>query len=69
MTQKEQVLKHLKKHNRITSWDAIQLYGITRISEYIRELRREGYKIITERKDFIDRLGNKRNYGLYRMEE
>ena len=39
--QKLQVLNHLKEHGSITSWEAIQRYRITRLSEYIRSLRHE----------------------------
>jgi len=67
MTQKEQILHHLEKRGKITSWEAIQKYRITRISEYIRQLRAEGYVITTERKEFKDRLGNKSNYGIYTL--
>jgi len=67
MTQKEQILKHLRKYKKITSWEAITKYRITRISEYIRQLRTEGYNITTERKEFKDSLGNKGNYGIYRL--
>lgn len=38
-TQKEQVLAHLKKKKSITSWDAIKLYGITRLAHYIYLLK------------------------------
>ncbi len=48
MTQKQTVLKHLEAHGTITSWEAIDAYGITRISEYIRQLRSEGHNIVTE---------------------
>ena len=41
LTQKQKVLNHLKEHGSITSWDAIQHYRITRLSEYIRSLRHE----------------------------
>lgn len=41
-TQKEQVLKHLEKKKSITSWDAINLYGITRLAAVIHDLRSEG---------------------------
>lgn len=37
-TQKEQVLAHLKKHKKITSWEAIQKYNITRLAAHIFEL-------------------------------
>lgn len=38
-TQKQQVLAHLKKKKSITSWDAIKLYGITRLAHYIYLLK------------------------------
>jgi hypothetical protein len=37
-TQKQQVLAHLKKHKKITSWEAIQKYNITRLAAHIFEL-------------------------------
>jgi hypothetical protein len=39
------VLKHLREHRNITSWEAIQLYHITRLSAKIYELRQMGYNI------------------------
>jgi hypothetical protein len=45
MTQQEQVLKHLKRFKKITSWGAIKKYNITRLSAYICNLRNEGYNI------------------------
>lgn len=45
MTQKEQVLHHLKQKKTITSWEAIQDYGITRLSAWIHELKKDGYVI------------------------
>lgn len=43
--QKEQVLAHLKEHGSITSMDAIKLYWITRLSQYIYLLRNDGCPI------------------------
>lgn len=48
MTQLEVVTDHLQKLGSITSWDAIVRYRITRLSEYIRQLRSMGYPIISE---------------------
>lgn len=42
------VLNHLQANGCITSWDAIQKYRITRLSEYIRSLRSRGYDIDSE---------------------
>jgi len=45
-TQKEIIIAHLKKKKSITSWDAIQKYGITRLAHYIYVLK-DSYKIKT----------------------
>ena len=44
-TQLNQVLAHLNQHGSISSWTAIQEYRITRLAEYIRQLRSEGFRI------------------------
>ena len=44
-TQLNQVLQHLNQHGSISSWTAIQEYRITRLAEYIRQLRQEGFRI------------------------
>lgn len=44
-TQKKQVLSHLLEFGSITSWEAIDLYGITRLSQYIYLLTKDGYLI------------------------
>ena len=44
-TQQKQVENHLIKNGTITSWDAIQNYRITRLSQYILLLRQSGWNI------------------------
>lgn len=39
MKQKDQLLKHFAKKKSITSWEAIQKYGITRLAAVIHELK------------------------------
>ena len=39
MNQKEIVLNHFKKRKSITSWEAIQKYGITRLAAVICDLK------------------------------
>ena len=39
MSQKDQVLNHFAKKKSITSWEAIQKYGITRLAAVICELK------------------------------
>lgn len=42
-TQRRMVEEHLERLKSITTWEAIQRYRITRLSEYIRELREMGW--------------------------
>lgn len=48
INQRELVKKHLNKKCSITSWEAIKLYGCTRLSSVIYDLRNGGMKIRTE---------------------
>lgn len=61
----EAVLNHLKEHGSITSLEAIEKYGATRLSAIIFNLRKRGYKIDTVDTDFVDRYGYKSRYGNY----
>lgn len=47
MTQKETVLNHLRQYRSISSWQAIENYGITRLAEMIRQLRHDDKLPIT----------------------
>lgn len=49
-TQYEVILAHLKDHKTITSMEAIQRYGITRLSDIIYKLRRNGYNVVSKTK-------------------
>lgn len=48
MSQKEKVHKHLIKHGTIDTWTCFTKYRITRLSEYIRQLRVDGLDIKSE---------------------
>lgn len=65
MTQTEIVLEHLKKHGNITTWQAIQKYGITRLSAKIFNLRKQGFKINNENISKINRYGVQVNFVKY----
>lgn len=60
-----EVLKHLQKHKTITSMEAIDLFGATRLSDIIFRLRNKGYDILTKKEDWIDRYGNACQFGRY----
>jgi hypothetical protein len=46
ITQLEQVRKHLRSGKKLTTWQAIMLYNITRLSAHIHTLRSEGMPIV-----------------------
>ena len=68
-TAKDRVLEHLEEHGTITSWEAISNYGITRLSEYIRQLRSDGYLIESVPTKSINRYGEISNYATYTLKE
>lgn len=45
MTQNDQILRHLKRGHTITQLQAFNQFGCCRLSERIRELKRDGHKI------------------------
>ena len=61
-----EVLRYLKKHKSgITSMEAIEMFGATRLSAIIFNLRKRGYDIETIKMETIDRYGNLVQYGKY----
>jgi len=65
VTKTQQVLEHLKDKGSITSWEAIQQYGATRLSSIIFNLREDGYDIETRIEVTKDRNGNTCQYANY----
>lgn len=65
MNKTQKVKEHLLKHGSITSWDAINLYGETRLSDVILKLRQKGWDIRTIMVEFTDRYGNTGKYANY----
>lgn len=65
MTKTEKVKIHLEDVGHITSLEAIELYGATRLSAIIYNLRKRGMNIITETIEFTDRFGNAAHYAKY----
>jgi hypothetical protein len=65
-TYKELILAYLRRYGRITDNTARDRIGTTRCSEYIRQLRQEGYHIETEWVKARNRYGKKMRYGVYR---
>ena len=68
ISQKDLVKNHLLNHGSITSWEAIQKYGITRISAVIFKLREEGLKIESVPMKNENRYGEITHFVKYTME-
>lgn len=69
MTQNEAVLKHLKTEGSITSMEAFEKYGITRLSARISNLREMGVPIVTKFITVKNRYGGKTSFAEYRLDE
>lgn len=69
MTQGEKILRHLKDNKTITTWEAIQEYGVTRLSARIYTLRKGGYTINSEWVTSENRYGEKSTYKIYILED
>lgn len=66
MTKTEKVRIHLIEKGSITTWEAIQEYGATRLSAIIYNLRHKyNLDIENEKIDFTDRFGSKAYYVKY----
>lgn len=60
------IANHLIEKKTITTWEAIKLYGATRLSAIIYNLRyKRGMDIRNETMYFTDRFGNKSHYDVY----
>lgn len=69
MTHKERILRHLEDGKTITTWQAYKEYGCSRLAEYIRQLRYEGYPITGTTIKGLNRFGDKTHYTEYKLEE
>ena len=65
MTQGQAILAHLKAHGHITSYEAFELYGCTRLSARIFDFRKLGYNIMTSDTTTKNRYGNTVTYATY----
>ena len=62
MSQKIQVLNHIKRYGSITPMQAFSRYGITCLAERVRDARDSGHKIATE---WVKQNGKR--FAKYRM--
>lgn len=60
----ERILNYLLENETITTWEAIKVFGCTRLSHYIWCLRKD-YFITDEWEEAVNRYGDKVRYKKY----
>lgn len=69
LSQTKLVLQHLLKNGSITSYEAIKLYGVTRLSDIIYILRHNyGYNITSHFEQVTTRYERKTSIAVYKLE-
>ena len=67
MTYTEIIKEHLEKYGSITSKEAINKYGNTRLSATIYILRSQGLNIITDYETSKNKYGKSVTFGVYKL--
>lgn len=65
MTQKQAVKEHMLNGNSLTSMEAFEMFGCTRLAVIINTLRKEGYDIETIMMEGKNRYGGTCKYAKY----
>lgn len=61
------ILNHMKKYGSITSKEAFELFGCTRLSARIYDLRDKGYQIATDSRTEKNRYGVSTTFAVYKL--
>lgn len=69
MTQEQRILEYMKTHDGITTLQAYNDLGITRLSARIFDLRAAGHIISTERVSVMNRYREQTNVTKYKVVE
>lgn len=67
INQMDAIKKHLTTKEKITSFEAFELYGCTRLSDKIYQLRKRGWDITSLDTVTTNRYGNRVNFSTYRL--
>lgn len=65
MTQCEMILQHMEEHGTITSWEAMQEYGIMRLASRITDIKKAGIPIKREMVSQKNRYGDTVTFARY----
>ena len=67
MTLIDRILNHLKTQGEISSKEAIDAYGVTRLAAVIFELKCKGHNIISETRTVTNRYGDDCRVSFYKL--
>ena len=68
-TQRQEILNFLKTHKKgLTSLEAFERFGATRLSGHIFELKKQGHNISSNNKLVKTRYGRSVNVAVYKLE-
>lgn len=65
MTQCEQIIRHMEECGTITSWEAMQEYGVMRLASRISDLKKAGIPIHREMVSQKNRYGDMVTFARY----
>lgn len=65
MTQCEMIIQHMEEYGTITSWEAMQEYGIMRLASRIADIRKAGIPIKREMVSQKNRYGDTVTFARY----
>ena len=66
VTQRQMVFMHLQQWD-ITSMEAFERYGATRLSAIIYDLKKQGHNIVTIMEEGVNRYGEPTRYARYHL--
>lgn len=67
-TQTNDIKRYIETHKKgITSLEAIEMFGATRLSSIIFCLRKQGMNIVTETKNVKNRYGGTSSIAVYKL--
>lgn len=65
MTQKQIVLEHLQRFGSLTTMEAFEQLGLTRVGARVCDLRKEGWHIVTIPEESVNKYGKNVRYARY----
>lgn len=69
MTQHDAIIAYMREHSSITTYEAFEQLGITKLTTRISELRRAGFKIKSQVYSGLNRYGKPVTYNRYWLGE